>query len=119
MESTLKERVSAFDILLSVNAEDFIEEYFCSTAIADTGDYSTDWDEDKLRNLLKVGQHPERRPIKKILNNLDEMYWSLCGQKMDQDNLKGWIIELIRQVDEGNINTSEFSPLEMLRQNVL
>ena len=64
-------RVEALELLKGENAESFPEKYTRSLAIADTGDYDTVWDEDKLRELFEIAEVPYS-----MLDRLEMTYWA-------------------------------------------
>lgn len=62
-------RREALDIILEQNAEDFPDEFQQSRPLADTGDYITYWNEDKLTELLDA-KNPSS-----LIEHLDASFW--------------------------------------------
>lgn len=73
-------REEALAIILEQEAEEALADCTRSSAIADTGDYSTSWDEDKLRELLNIGDRKHD-----AFGRAEEAYWEAQCHKYDAE----------------------------------
>lgn len=113
---TVRGRAQALEAILNTDAEEFIDLYTYSSAIADTGDYSTEWKSDELIKLFDVNvDQCKQAPHKKLMDVIDSMYWEQVAKRDDFDCLKKLVRDLVGEIDRGKINKGDVSALAAIR----
>lgn len=74
MEARAQGRSEALAIILGLDAESGLDEYADSFPCGDTGDYSAEWNEEKLRELLRADD-----AAYSLLQEAEGHYWEQLG----------------------------------------
>ncbi len=83
-------RSEALAILLETSAETFPDDHMGNSQIADTGDYSTHWDEPNLRALLKTDD-----TAWSLMQKAEGEYWHNLGVRTDTKHLNDRLEDLV------------------------
>ncbi len=112
---SIQGRAEALQIILSLDPEEWPDDYITEHPIADTGDYEYNWNVDKLKELFHVGNEYKNSLFGKLAETVDQMYWEMAAKESDHDMFKKLVSQLIAQVEKGCISKEEHSPLEALK----
>jgi hypothetical protein len=82
-------RAEALAILLGEDAESFPDNFMGSHAIADTGDYGTHWENDKLAALLDVDGDDSTLSL---IDRMEATYWQQVWQLGEMTTVLLWIL---------------------------
>ena len=113
--ASIKGRSEALQIILNLDPEEGLDEYIGSYAIADSGDYGSEWDVKKLKELFHVGDEYEDSPGCKIAAAADSLYWENVSKSGDLDTLKGLVSRLLDEIERGEISTKTHCAVDILK----
>lgn len=71
-------REEVLGVILALDAETQLDDFVSSSALGDSGDYTTDWNEDKLRELLHIGDRKHD-----AYDRAEAAYWEAKGHLTD------------------------------------
>jgi hypothetical protein len=80
-------REEALAVILALDAETQFDDFVSSSALGDSGDYTTHWDEDALRELLNIGDRTHD-----AFGRAEAAYWEALGHK-DEANREMLLVE--------------------------
>lgn len=83
----IRGRAEAVKIILGLDPELGLDDCTDAHPIADTGDYGTVWNEDKLKDLFRVGKSIDNSPLTRITELAEALYWEMQGKRSDQEFL--------------------------------
>lgn len=113
--ASIQGRPEALQIILNLDPEEGLDEYIGSHAIADSGDYSSEWDVKKLKELFHVDDEYENSPGCKIAEAADSLYWENVSKGDDMSTLKGLVSRLLDEIESGKIQDGPHCAVNILK----
>jgi len=113
--ASIQGRSEALQIILNLDPEEGLDEFITGQSIADSGDYSSVWDVDKLKALFHVSNEYENSPGCKIAEAADSLYWENVSKSDDMNTLKGLVKRILYEIEQGDINDGPWCAVDILK----
>lgn len=114
-KASLLGRSEALHILLNLDPEEGLDNYIGSYAIAASGDYSSEWDIEKLKELFQVGNEYENSPGCRLAQLADSLYWEIVSKGGNMDTLKSLVSRLLGEIENGKIQEGPWCTVNLLK----
>lgn len=82
LEARAQGRAEALAIVLALEAESGLDDYISSYPTADTGDYGSEWDEAKLRELFRADD-----TAYSLMQEAEGLYWERLGLRDETEEI--------------------------------